>query len=83
MSKLYFSINKGADGQLCDQIFESKTKTSAKNELRDRGFIPKIILCWDDVEKIKNNEFQHIDMNETYQNFVCEHFSAWEQAKNQ
>lgn len=82
MSKLYFSINKDECGKLCDRIFYSKTKTSAKNELRDKGLTPKLVLSWTDVEKIKSDQFQNGDLTEEYRRYVLSHEKVWNDTKN-
>lgn len=79
MSKLYFSINKDATGTLCEKIFVSKTKTTAKNELRDIGLTPKMVLSWDDICKVEIGEFEHKEFTEEYNSFVLEHIEQWSQ----
>lgn len=83
MARLYFSINKDETGKLCDEIFYSKTKTNAKDELRDRGLTPKLVLTWDDVEKIKTNEYVNKDVTEEYQQFVLGRTDQWEVKKKE
>lgn len=83
MAKLYFSLNKDQDGTLCDLIFFSKNKTTAKNELRDKGYTPKIVLTWDDIEKLESNILQNNDITEEYRDFVLSHMKEWEKTMNQ
>lgn len=80
MSKLYVSINKNSNGDLCDRIFTCQTKTAAKNQLRDQGLIPKLVLTWNDVTKIINNEFKHQDLTEEYRQYVLFYADDWETA---
>lgn len=84
MGKLYFSINKDMTGALCDKIFVSKTKTTAKNYLRDIGLTPKMVLSWEDVCKVQTGEFEHKEFTEEYRLFVIEHMDEWtkEEQKN-
>lgn len=78
MGKLYFVVNKEESGALCDKVFESKSKTTAKNEMRDEGLTPKLVLCWADVEKIQEGTFEHKDVTDILRDFVLSHASAWE-----
>lgn len=81
MEKLYFSINKDSEKKLCGVKLHSKSKTEAKNQLRDQGLIPKIILTWDDIEKIKKNEFNHNDFTEDLRQYALSQADLWEQSK--
>lgn len=81
MAKIYFTINKDQQGTLCDCIFYSNSKTTAKNELRDKGFTPKLVLTWDDVGKVISDQFQNKDLTEEYRQFVISHEKEWESQK--
>lgn len=80
MAKLYFTINKDEKGGLCDRVFEAKSKTVAKDILRDQGLTPKMVFSWEDVCKVRDGVLEHQDMTELYQNFVISHLAEWEKA---
>lgn len=82
MSKVYFAINKNQSGDLCDSVVFSKTKTTVRNELRDQGLIPKLVLTWGDVCQVKAGEYKNQDMVETYREYVLNHADSWETAMN-
>lgn len=77
MGKLYISINKDKEGALCHQIFQSKSKTTAKDEMRDQGFTPKLVLCWQDVDLVKRDEFIHKDLTESLKEYIISHAAEW------
>lgn len=78
MAKLYFTINKNGSGGLCDQVFEAKSKTIAKDMLRDQGLTPKMVFCWEDVCMVRDGTLQNKEMTDTYRDFVLSHLETWE-----
>lgn len=82
MGKLYFSVNKDLNGGLCDKIFMSKSKTTAKNELRDQGLTPKLVLCWEDVQQIQEGTFLHKDVTPQLEEFVLSCVTKWENQRS-
>lgn len=77
MGKIYFTINKDQTGTLFDRVFEAKSKSNAKDMLRDQGLTPKMVFCWEDVCKIQDGTFQNKEMNDAYRDFVLSHVEEW------
>lgn len=81
MGKLYFTINKDQTGSLFDRVFEAKSKSNAKDLLRDQGITPKMVFCREDISKIEDGTFQNKEMNDTYRDFVLSHLDEWKKAE--
>lgn len=77
-AKLFFSIVRNSDKSLGECVLSSKTKTTVKNELRDRGLVPKMVFNWEDVTRIVADTFEHKEMTVEYRQFVVAHHGKWE-----
>ncbi len=81
MSKLYFSVSKMELGAMVQHAFFSKSKTHAKNHLRDQGYIPKLILTWEDLEKLEAGTLALKDMTPKLQEFALSQKATWAETR--
>lgn len=76
--KLYFVVYKNDEKELHHVIDYKTNKQDIKNELRDKGLVPKGIFSEKDVDKVLTNNFFDNTVPESVLNYVKEHIDYWQ-----